>query len=219
MPTQAPLHGQSLDSARQAARASAESLERQRVRFGNVKAESVVHLRELCSMAAEESYWEVAALQLEEALRQVSSISTEAPSAPQVPLIITSLSAADSEERIAWLRHLEELHRQRERLETNVQHARNLETTRFQELDPSRNRFQSAQDRFNEALLMLNNTLEQFTSRESLQLLQETMPLQGDVTEDDPLPARVEEQSPKTLNHYPQPINAFVSHQVQPQTH
>src|SRR5713101_6629589 len=90
MTTQAQLQAQSLDSARQSARASAESLERQRVRFENVKAESVVHLKELCSMAAEESYWEVAALQLEEALRQVSSISTEAPSAPQVPLIITS---------------------------------------------------------------------------------------------------------------------------------
>ncbi len=211
MMTQSQLQAQSLDSARQSARASAESLERQRVRFENVKAESVVHLKELCSMAAEESYWEVAALQLEEALRQVSSISTEAPSAPQVPLIITSLSAADSEERIAWLRHLEELHRQRERLETSVQHARNLETTRFQELDHSRNRFQSAQDRFNEALLMLNNTLEQFTSRESLQLLQETMPLQGDVTEDDALPARVVEQCANTLNHYRQVIDALES--------
>src|SRR5437763_6957418 len=54
---QAHLQEQSLVAARQSARASAESLERQRVRFDNMKAESVAHLRELCFLAAEESYW------------------------------------------------------------------------------------------------------------------------------------------------------------------
>src|SRR5215470_1234304 len=209
MQAQAQLQAQSLQAARQAVRASTEGLERLRLRFENVKAESVAHLRALSSVAAGESYWEVAAFQLEEALRQVSDISTEAPSAPAVPLIVTALPGEQSEERIAWLRQLEELHRQREKLETNVQHARNLETTRFQELDHSRNRFQSAQDRFNEALFLLTNRLEQFTSRESLQQFQETLPLQGDVVEDDALPGRVIEQCASALDHYRQAIDTL----------
>ncbi len=212
---QTHLQEQSLVAARHSARASVESLERQRVRFDNMKAQSVAHLRELCSLAAEESYWEVAALQLGEALHQIGSMSTETASAPEVPLILTSLPGVQSEERIAWLRHLEELHRQREKLETNVQHARNLETTRFQELDHVRNHFQSAQDRFHEALLLLNKMLEQFTSPESLQLLQETMAVQGDVAEDEALPGRVVEQCAIALNHYRQAIDILESELIQ----
>src|SRR2546421_712254 len=194
---QAQEQQKSLEAARQAKRASIERLERQMARFNTMKAESVAQLRELGTLAREESYWEVAAFQLEEALRQISSITSEASSAPEVPLVIRSLPGAMSEERIDWLRHLEELHRQREKLDATVQHARNLEATRFQELDLSRNRFQSVEDRFNEAVLMLNNALERFTSQESLQLLQETMLLQGDmgdVVDDDALPGRVVEE-------------------------
>jgi len=212
---QVQLQAQSLEAARQSVRASAEGLERLRVRFEKMKAESVAHLRELSSVATGESYWEVVAFQLEEALRQVSGISTEAPSAPAVPLIITALPGAQSEERIVWLRQLEELHRQREKLETNVQHARNLETTRFQELDHSRNRFQSTQDRFNEALFLLRNRLEQFTSQEFLRQFQETMPLQGDVVEDDALPGRVVEQCAVALDHHRQVIDTLESELLQ----
>src|SRR6266487_3268108 len=216
---QAQLQERSLDAARQSRQTSAERLRRQLAHFETMKTESIAHLQELSSLALEESYWEVAAFQLEEALRQVSSISTETTSAPEVPLVITSLPGEMSEERIAWLRHLEELHRQREKLETHVLHARNLETTRFQELDQSRNRFQSAEDRFNEALLMLNNTLEQFTSQESLQLLQETILSQGDmgkvVEEDDALPDRVVEECTFILNHYRQAIDKIEGEFIQ----
>src|SRR5256884_1546195 len=194
---QAQEQQKSLEAARQAKRASIERLERQMARFNTMKAESVAQLRELGTLAREESYWEVAAFQLEEALRQISNITSEASNAPEVPLVIRSLPGAMSEERIDWLRQLEELHRQREKLDATVQHARNLEATRFQELDLSRNRFQSVEDRFNEAVLMLNNALERFTSQESLQLLQEKMLLQGDmgdVVDDDALPGRVVEE-------------------------
>ncbi len=207
---QAQEQQKSLEAARQAKRASIERLERQMARFNTMKAESVAQLRELGTLAREESYWEVAAFQLEEALRQISSITSEASSAPEVPLVIRSLPGAMSEERIDWLRHLEELHRQREKLDATVQHARNLEATRFQELDLSRNRFQSVEDRFNEAVLMLNNALERFTSQESLQLLQETMLLQGDmgdVVDDDALPGRVVEECTFILEHYRKAID------------
>ena len=139
---QAQEQQKSLEAARQAKRASIERLERQMARFNAMKAESVAQLRELGTLAREESYWEVAAFQLEQALRQISNITSEASNAPEVPLVIRSLPGAMSEERIDWLRRLEELHRQREKLEATVQHVRNLEETRFQELDISRNRFQ-----------------------------------------------------------------------------
>ncbi len=206
---QAQLQEMRLEAARQSRQTSAERLQRQLARFETMKSGSIARLRELYSLAAEESLWEVAAFQLEEALRQVNSISTETTSPPEAPLVITSLPGEMSEERIAWLRHLEELHRQREKLETHVQHARDLEITRFQELDQSRNRFQSAQDRFNESLLIFNTTLEQFISPESLQLFQETMPLQGDISEDDALPARVLDQFALLLNHYRQALDAL----------
>lgn len=207
---QAQEQQKSLEAARQAKRASVERLERQMARFYTMKAEGVAQLRELSTLARDESSWEVAAFQLEEALHQVSSITSEASSAPEVPLVIRSLPGTMSEERIDWLRHLEELHRQREKLEATVQHARNLEATRFQELDLARNRFQSVEDRFNEAVLMLNNTLEKFTSQESLQLLQETMLLQGDmgnVVDDDALPARAVEECSLILEHYRRTID------------
>ena len=215
---QAQEQQKSLEAARQAKRVSIERLERQVAHFNTMKAGSVAQLRELSTLAMQESLWEVAAFQLDEALRQVNSISSEASTAPEVPLVITSLPGEMSEERIAWLRHLEELHRQREKLDATVQHARSLEATRFQELDLARNRFQSVEDRFNEAVLMLNNTLEQFTSEESLQLLQETMLQQGDmgnVVDDDALPGRVVEECSFILDHYRKEIDKFGDELVQ----
>ncbi len=206
---QAMLQEQSLQAARQSGQASAASLERQRVRFEKMKAESAAHVRELRAMAAEESQWEVAAFQLEEALSQVSSISTETSFAPEVPASIPLLAGEQSEERITWLHQLEELHRQREKQETQVQHARQLETTRFQELDQVRRRFQSAQDRSDEARLTLNKSLEQFTSQETLQFLEETISPEGDIAEDDTLPARVVEQYISALNNYRQVIETL----------
>src|SRR6266487_3215333 len=75
---QAQEQQKSLEAARQAKRASIERLERQMARFNTMKAESVAQLRELGTLAREESYWEVAAFQLEEALRQISNITSEA---------------------------------------------------------------------------------------------------------------------------------------------
>src|SRR6266704_4393856 len=136
------LQGESLEAARQAERASIEHQGRQRSRFEKMKADSSTHLHGLCAIAREECYWELAAVQLEESLRQIASLSTETLSAPAVPPGITALTGVQSEERIAWLHHLEELHQQRDKLETKLQYNRNLETTRFQELDDVRRRFQ-----------------------------------------------------------------------------
>ena len=60
---QAQEQQKSLEAARQAKRASIERLERQMARFNTMKAESVAQLRELGTLAREESYWEVAAFQ------------------------------------------------------------------------------------------------------------------------------------------------------------
>ncbi len=213
---QEQLQKQSLEAASQAARASAERLERQHVHFENIKGKSAAGLQELCALAAEESYWEVAAFQLQEALHQVSGISTDTTVAPEIPLIITSLPGVQSEERIAWLRHLEALHRQREKLETNVQHARDIETTRFQELDEARRRFQYVQDRAYELEQSLRQTLEQFfTTVESTSLaktlLDEVMPPQVDTVDDETLSDRVVEQFAVVIGGYRKIIDTFES--------
>ncbi|MFL5624036.1 MAG: TIGR02680 family protein [Ktedonobacteraceae bacterium] len=205
---QAQLQKQSLEAAQQAARASAERLERQQVRFEHIKVKSVAELQELYALAAEESNWEVAAFQLQEALHQINGISTATTVAPEIPLIITSLPGVQSEERITWMRHLEALHRQREKLETNVQHARNLETTRFQELDEARRRFQYVQDRAYELEQSLRQALEQFfTTVEASASLAETLldevtlP-QVDTGDDEDLSDRVVEQFAIAIGGY-----------------
>jgi len=64
MQAQVTTAGTDLEAARQSVRASATGLERLRVRFEKMKAESVAHLRELSSVATGESYWEVVAFSI-----------------------------------------------------------------------------------------------------------------------------------------------------------
>ncbi len=156
------LQEQSLESARHAIETGTANLQRQEAHFARVRAESVSHLQELSTIAVEEALWETAAFQLKEALQQINVSSTEA--APTLPTSIIALLEEHTKERTGWLRELEALHRQREQLESKVQYARNLETTRFQELDEARRRFQDIQDRASQAQQKLYQSLEQFTT-------------------------------------------------------
>src|SRR6266705_2610494 len=144
---QMQLQQQSLESAGQSLQEHSETLERQRLRFETLKIESISYLGELASIASEEALWEAVALQLQEAAHQLKIISTRVLSRTELPFGVTDLVEAGSEERIAWLHHLEALHQQREKLDSKLQYAHALETTRFQELDDARRRFQSVQDR------------------------------------------------------------------------
>ncbi len=213
---QRQLQEQSLQVARYSLQTNAKNLQRQHLRFEKMKTESLTQLQELHSIAAEECYWELAAFQLEEALRQITTISTEAPSAPEVPPGITTLLSIQSEERLTWLCHLEELHQQREKLETKVQNARSLETTRFQELDEARRRFQSARDRAYTAQQNLTKTLEQFiitseavTSFSSLSTIDEYIQQQTEIVDDESLPGSIVEQFTATLQGYRQIIETL----------
>lgn len=215
--TQAQMHlqEQNLESAQHVIRANQQSLERQRSRFDKMKAETLAHLQELGHVAAEETLWEVAAFQLEEARRQVGTISVDAPSTPNIPLRMASSLGEQSEERIIWLRHLEELHKRREQMETKVQYARDLETTRFQELDETRRRFQSAQDRAYEAQQNLAKALESFSSSEAIDTLlsasltDEVEQSQESMSDDDSLTASMIEQFASLLNGYRQAIDTL----------
>jgi len=159
-------------------------------------------MRELGSIATEEGQWEVAAFQLQEAQRMLASISLETPGHTALHQGIAALSGMLSEERIAWLRRLEALHQEREKLDAQVQNARESETTRFQELDETRRRFQSARDRFYDALATLNSTLEQFDQPEVDQPARTSLLLRDDLAEDEALPTRVVEQCARSLDHY-----------------
>jgi uncharacterized protein (TIGR02680 family) len=229
------LQEQSLEAARNAIHENSEGRERQLLRFEKVKMETAAHLRELRSLAADECYWETAALQLEEAESQLTSISEENTPSPDMPFHVTSLIEEQSEERISWLSHLGELHLQREKLEDGVQHARTLETTRFQELDDVRRRFQSVQDRAYEAQENLNKTLEQFMTgtqrqehitesfidimdgqqeydqagRSKSVFHDEGSHFQSGMANDESLTGKVVEQFAATLNSYRQAIDAL----------
>jgi uncharacterized protein (TIGR02680 family) len=202
------LQLQSLEAARQSLRENSVSLDRQRTRFEKMKTESVLHLCELSPLASDEALWDVAAFQLQEASRQIGTISAEGPARPELPFGVTSLLEGESEERIAWLRHIAELQQKREQLESRVQHARTLETMRFQELDETHRRFQSSQDRANELQQSLNKTLEQFLTADETTitltdtLLDEGIPPQIDTGDDESISGKVVDQFAAAIKGY-----------------
>jgi uncharacterized protein (TIGR02680 family) len=212
---QMQLQEQNLRASRQAVDANAASLDRQRGRFEQMKAESIAQTQELRSLAADEVLWEVAALQLQEAQEQMSHLSIEMAAAPQIPLGVSGLLDESAEERMAWLRRLEELHQQREKLETRVQYARTNETTRFQELDEARHHFQAAQDRGYDAQQNLTRTLEQFSTGDefiaSSYNIEVLMPVPGDITDDETQAGRAVEQFAAALAGYRQVIDTLES--------
>jgi hypothetical protein len=225
--SQAQMHlqEQSLEAARHSIEENSRSLERQRQRFDKTKTESITRLRELHSIAAEKSYWETAALQLEDGLQQLNLLSPETLSAPQVPLGVTQVIGAETDERAAWLRHLAELHEQREKLEAKVQYARTLESTRFQELDDVRRRFQSIQDRGYEAQQRLDKTLESFTTNSEFTIPagdavlfsaeDEETHIQGDAQDEESLSRRAVEQFASMVNNYRQAIDTLESELIE----
>ncbi|MEO8972468.1 MAG: TIGR02680 family protein [Ktedonobacteraceae bacterium] len=212
------LQEQSREAATLAIEVNLENLAQRRERFAGAKTESAAQVRELAQVASDEALWEVAAFQLEEALQQVNAIAMDAPFRPEVPLAVTSLIGEQSVERSTWLRRLEELHQQRERLEAKVQNARMLETMRFQELDEARRRFSDAQDRGYEAQQNLTNTLKQFVASTdgdddnpsfTLEPLGEGIQPQGEIGDDESLAGSIVEQFAHALDNYRQAIDVL----------
>ena len=211
--TEAHMHLQqgSRESARQSLREHSESLDRQRTRFDTLKAECVSHLHDLSSTASEEALWETLALQLQEASSQLSNFSTDITTRSETLTGVTALLEAESEERIAWLHHLETLHQERERLDNKVQNARTIETTRFQELDESRRRFESVQDHAYELQRNLNTTFEQFfidgIFANPLDIIDAETPTQEANADEESLAGRTVEQFASTIKRYQQIID------------
>ena len=201
----------SRDSARQSLKEQTESIVRQRARFETLKAECLSHLDDLSFIATEEALWEAVSLQLQEASQQFSNISTENTNRPEVLAGVTALVEAESEDRITWLRKLEALHQEREKLDGRVQNARTLESTRFQELDEARRRFESAQDRAYELQRNLNNTFEQFFMdgifTNPLDIIDDATQTQEVTTDEESLAGRTVEQFAAAIKHYQQVID------------
>ena len=176
-----------------------------------MKTESVSQLRELQGVAGDEALWDVAALQLEEAQRQIVTIVPDGAVAPEMPGAVTMLMDVQADERTTWLRQLEALHQQRDKVETQVQFARSQETTRFQELDEARRHFQTVQDRGYEAQQNLDRALELFfaESENSSRLSEELELAQGE--DDEAQSGRVVEQFATIIHGYRQAIASLES--------
>jgi hypothetical protein len=114
-----------------------------------------------------------------------------------------------ADERMAWLRQLEELHQRRDKIEVQVQFARSQETTRFQELDEARRHFQIVQDRGYEAQQNLDRALETFFAEsENASRLSEALELaQGE--DDEAQSGRIVEQFAAIINGYRQAIGSL----------
>ena len=212
--TQAQLRLQekNLERAQQTIQASQQHLERQQSRFNEVRTESAAQLHELSSVAAEDCHWETAAFQLEEAGRQIAGIELNASTRPELPQHISSLLEVQSEERIHWLHRLEELHKRREQLESKIQHARELEAMRFQDLDDTGRRFSSAKEQAYEAEQKLVAMLEDLRSADDTNALlfpDETIQLSANSGDDEALIAHEIEQFTTNLGGYRQAIDTL----------
>ena len=171
--SQARLQEQSLKAARQTTRTASNNLENRRQSFARTRSDIVALLDELKIVATGTCLWELAAFQLEEATRSIATLTPEDIGSLQMPGGVSMLTGEQPRERIDWLRHLSELHRQREQADQRVQHARSLETTRFQELDEVRRRFQSIREHIQDARQKLNKTLEQWLLSSEIDLSSE----------------------------------------------
>ncbi len=198
------MQEQSLNSATSTVRENAANLERLQQRMEQIKAENSTHFQELSSIASTEALWETTAFQLTEAQHQLQSFSVQSSVAPEMPLVITNLLGLPLDERTSWLRQLETLHQQRETLDTQVQYARNLETTRFQELDEARRYFQAARERSYEAQRTLDELLKPFLPNEETP---EALEPFEEVSNDEALTGNVVEQLAGALTSYRQLID------------
>ena len=212
--TQAQLHLQekNLEGAQHAIQASQQYLQRQQARFNESRTESIAQLHELSSVAAEDCHWEVAAFQLEAAGHQIESIQLDAATRPELPQNISSLLEVRSEERISWLHQLEELHKRREQLESKIQHARELEAMRFQDLDDTGRRFSSLKEQAYEAEQKLVGMLEELRATDdtnALLFLDETIQLSANSGDDEALIAHEIEQFTANLQGYRQAIDTL----------
>ncbi|GHO49808.1 SbcC/MukB-like Walker B domain-containing protein [Ktedonospora formicarum] len=208
--SQMHLQQQSLEAARHSIEASTEGVYRQRVRFTKMKEESETRLHTLRRIAADEALWETAVVQLESAISQITALSPETPATPEVPLGVASMLGEQSDERIAWLHRLETLHQQREQLDSKVQYARQLETTRFQELDDARRHLQGLQDRARQAQERLDQALAEFRPSHHSEDYSLDMPApeeDSDMREEDEMnTGNLVEQFASLLNEYRQTI-------------
>src|SRR5207244_12998493 len=148
----------------------------------------------------------------EEAARQIESIQLDASTRPQLPQHISSLLEVQSEERIHWLHRLEELHKRREQLESKIQHARELEAMRFQDLDDTGRRFSAAKEQAYEAEQKLVGMLEELRSANDTNALlfpDETIQISANSGDDETLIAYENEQFTTNLRGYRQAIDTL----------
>src|SRR5258708_29732159 len=96
-------------------------------------------------------------------------------------------------------------------MESRVQYARTLETTRFQELDEARSRFQDVQDRAYELQESITTALAQFfTAGEisnSFDGINVAVPSQRDTLDNESLTAKPVEQFASAVKRYRQLID------------
>lgn len=141
----------------------ANQVRRERLRndWQRLHTQSLVMLQTLQKMATERAEWPLAAAQLEEAARQVGGLSLEAAEAPSLPVALEALAGTSSQERVAHLLQLEELHQQREAKATEERVARERENEKLAEYDAARQRKEKAQARVTAAREELVNRLQQ----------------------------------------------------------
>ncbi|GCF09565.1 TIGR02680 family protein [Dictyobacter arantiisoli] len=165
---QLKLQEQNRAAAQQSIREISTHLAQQQTHFEQLNMDNQRQLQTLTTIARDEAWWELAVFQLDEAQQQLAACTAESQHAPEIPRALHTLSGEITEERIHWLQRLEDLQKQGEKLDAQVQNARNLEGTRFQELDEARRHFQDAWDRCETACQTLHNLLIPFITDERL---------------------------------------------------
>jgi len=143
--TQLELQKEQLARARTTLTQARARQERLRSSWQQQHREVLGTVERLQRLAAEQAGWLLAQSQLQEVGRQLESFNLDNPTRPIIPPGIASLAGISSEERLARLRQLEELHQQREQAATQEKNARERETEKLSDYDAARQSRDTAQ--------------------------------------------------------------------------
>ncbi len=125
------------------------------------------HLEEIYELAHEKASWELVATLLWDCLDEIQTIQSDQPSSIDTIQAMKTRIHIDPEQRFAWLKTLEQLHSQRDKIEREIGQATSLENARRQDVYTYLAQFQQEQTHFQAALQEVDGVLAQVTAEHS----------------------------------------------------
>lgn len=122
------------------------------------------HLQEMYEVAHEKAIWGLVATLLWNCLGEMQKIQIDQPSSLETLQELKTRIHIDPEQRLEWLKTLEKMHSQREKIEQEISRAASLEESRRQDVHTYLARFQQGQMDFQAVLREVDEVLATVTA-------------------------------------------------------